>query len=81
MRHRFAQLGGMDDVADEPTILNFRRLPETHGLDEEGQHAVRHGRVDRHQETDAADYRHDAQPRRRGRKTLFDMAASALHTP
>lgn len=26
---RFAQLGGMDDIPDETTILNFRRLPET----------------------------------------------------
>ena len=31
---RFAQLGGMDDVPDETTILNFRRLLETHGLAE-----------------------------------------------
>ncbi len=26
------QLGGLDDVPDETTILNFRRLLETHGL-------------------------------------------------
>ncbi len=32
---RFAQLGGMDDVPDETTILNFRRLLETHGLAEQ----------------------------------------------
>ena len=31
---RFAQLGGLDDVPDETTILNFRRLIETHGLAE-----------------------------------------------
>jgi IS5 family transposase len=31
---RFAQLGGLDDVPDETTILNFRRLLETHGLAE-----------------------------------------------
>ena len=31
---RFAQLGGMADVPDETTILNFRRLLETHGLAE-----------------------------------------------
>ena len=31
---RFAQLGGMDDIPDETTILNFRRLLETHGLAE-----------------------------------------------
>ena len=31
---RFAQIGGMDDVPDETTILNFRRLLETHGLAE-----------------------------------------------
>ncbi|WDI98843.1 IS5 family transposase [Xanthomonas campestris] len=29
---RFAQLGGLDNVLDETTILNFRRLLETHGL-------------------------------------------------
>jgi len=29
---RFAQLGGMDEVPDETTILNFRRLLETHDL-------------------------------------------------
>ncbi|WP_407460916.1 IS5 family transposase [Xanthomonas campestris pv. raphani] len=29
---RFAQLGGLDNVPDETTILNFRRLLETHGL-------------------------------------------------
>ncbi|KLC40539.1 IS5 family transposase [Xanthomonas perforans] len=29
---RFAQLGGLDDILDETTILNFRRLLETHGL-------------------------------------------------
>lgn len=29
---RFAQLGGLDAVPDETTILNFRRLLETHGL-------------------------------------------------
>ncbi|ASK90141.1 MULTISPECIES: IS5 family transposase [Xanthomonas] len=29
---RFAQLGGLDDIPDETTILNFRRLLETHGL-------------------------------------------------
>jgi IS5 family transposase len=31
---RFAQLGGLDDIPDETTILNFRRLLETHGLAE-----------------------------------------------
>ncbi|SOT99309.1 IS1479 transposase-like protein [Xanthomonas arboricola pv. fragariae] len=31
-RRRFAQLGGLDNVPDETTILNFRRLLETHGL-------------------------------------------------
>jgi IS5 family transposase len=31
---RFAQLGGMDDIPDETTILNFRRLLETKGLAE-----------------------------------------------
>ncbi|MEB2112143.1 IS5 family transposase [Xanthomonas campestris pv. campestris] len=29
---RFAQLGGLDNVPDETTILNFRRLLEIHGL-------------------------------------------------
>lgn len=29
---RFAQLGGRDAISDETTILNFRRLLETHGL-------------------------------------------------
>ncbi|WP_407366741.1 IS5 family transposase [Xanthomonas campestris] len=29
---RFAELGGLDNVPDETTILNFRRLLETHGL-------------------------------------------------
>lgn len=29
---RFARLGGLDAVPDETTILNFRRLLETHGL-------------------------------------------------
>ncbi|WDK35875.1 IS5 family transposase [Xanthomonas campestris pv. campestris] len=29
---RFAQLGGLNNVPDETTILNFRRLLETHGL-------------------------------------------------
>ncbi|UKR53540.1 IS5 family transposase [Xanthomonas fragariae] len=29
---RFAQLGGLDNVPDETTILNFRRLLETRGL-------------------------------------------------
>lgn len=29
---RFAQLGGRDAIPDETTILNFRRLLETHGL-------------------------------------------------
>ncbi|WP_372358879.1 IS5 family transposase [Xanthomonas sp. NCPPB 4037] len=29
---RFAQLGGLDNVPDETTILNFRRLLEAHGL-------------------------------------------------
>ncbi|WDJ86384.1 IS5 family transposase [Xanthomonas campestris pv. incanae] len=29
---RFAQLGGLDNVPDETTILNFRRLLETHDL-------------------------------------------------
>uniref|UniRef100_UPI0019015A7D transposase n=1 Tax=Xanthomonas fragariae TaxID=48664 RepID=UPI0019015A7D len=29
---RFARLGGLDNVPDETTILNFRRLLETHGL-------------------------------------------------
>ena len=31
---RFAQLGGMAEVPDETTILNFRRLLETHSLAE-----------------------------------------------
>ena len=31
---RFAQLGGLDDIPDETTILNFRRLLETHGVAE-----------------------------------------------
>ena len=29
---RFAQLGGLSDIPDETTILNFRRLLETHDL-------------------------------------------------
>ena len=29
---RFAQLSGLDAIPDETTILNFRRLLETHGL-------------------------------------------------
>jgi IS5 family transposase len=29
---RFAQLGGLADIPDETTILNFRRLLEAHGL-------------------------------------------------
>jgi IS5 family transposase len=29
---RFAQLGGLDEIPDETTILNFRRLLETKGL-------------------------------------------------
>ena len=29
---RFAQLGGLDGIPDETTILNFRRLLETHSL-------------------------------------------------
>jgi IS5 family transposase len=29
---RFAQLGGLDEVPDETTILNFRRLLETHDV-------------------------------------------------
>src|SRR5690606_21513556 len=29
---RFAHLGGLDTIPDETTILNFRRLLETHGL-------------------------------------------------
>lgn len=29
---RFAGLGGLDNIPDETTILNFRRLLETHGL-------------------------------------------------
>ncbi len=29
---RFAQLGGLDGIPDETTILNFRRLLEKHGL-------------------------------------------------
>ena len=29
---RFAKIGGLDEVPDETTILNFRRLLETHGL-------------------------------------------------
>lgn len=29
---RFTQLGGLDSIPDETTILNFRRLLETHGL-------------------------------------------------
>lgn len=29
---RFAQLGGLDGILDETTILNFRRLLERHGL-------------------------------------------------
>lgn len=29
---RFARLGGLDTIPDETTILNFRRLLETHGL-------------------------------------------------
>ena len=31
---RFAQLGGLDDIPDETTILNVRRLLETHGVAE-----------------------------------------------
>ena len=31
---RFARLSGLDDIPDETTILNFRRLLETHGLAE-----------------------------------------------
>lgn len=31
---RFAQLSGLDAIPDETTILNFRRLLETHGLAE-----------------------------------------------
>lgn len=31
---RFARLGGLDDIPDETTILNFRRLLETKGLAE-----------------------------------------------
>ena len=31
---RFARLNGLDNVPDETTILNFRRLLETHGLAE-----------------------------------------------
>lgn len=31
---RFARLSGLDNVPDETTILNFRRLLETHGLAE-----------------------------------------------
>ena len=37
---RFAQLGGLDNVPDETTILNFRRLLETHGLAERMLEAV-----------------------------------------
>jgi IS5 family transposase len=29
---RFARIGGLDAIPDETTILNFRRLLETHGL-------------------------------------------------
>ncbi|TBR07757.1 MAG: IS5 family transposase [Lysobacter sp.] len=29
---RFARIGGLSDIPDETTILNFRRLLETHGL-------------------------------------------------
>ena len=29
---RFARLGGLDNIPDETTILNFRRLLETHEL-------------------------------------------------
>ena len=29
---RFARLGGLEDIPDETTILNFRRLLETHDL-------------------------------------------------
>src|SRR5688572_29806966 len=32
---RFARLGGLDNIPDETTILNFRRLLETHGLAEQ----------------------------------------------
>ena len=32
---RFAQLGGLDGIPDETTILNFRRVLETHGLAEQ----------------------------------------------
>ena len=31
---RFARIGGMEDIPDETTILNFRRLLERHGLAE-----------------------------------------------
>ncbi len=31
---RFARIGGLDAIPDETTILNFRRLLETHGLAE-----------------------------------------------
>jgi len=31
---RFAQIGGLADIPDETTILNFRRLLETHDLAE-----------------------------------------------
>lgn len=37
---RFAQLGGLDNVPDETTILNFRRLLETHGRAAHMQGAV-----------------------------------------
>lgn len=45
---RFAQIGGMNDVPDETTILNFRRLLETHSLsgpifDEVNAHLARKG--------------------------------------
>lgn len=36
---RFAQLGGLDDILDETTILNFRRLLEAHGVAGSGQRA------------------------------------------
>ena len=45
---RFAQLGGLDTIPDETTILNFRRLLETHGLarklfERVNQHLARKG--------------------------------------
>jgi IS5 family transposase len=46
---RFAQLSGLDRIPDETTILNFRRLLETHGLAEKifervNAHLARKGR-------------------------------------